>query len=64
MALESDSGPKPDSDRVIPFAAPDSARLAVISSCLRAMYDDLLAEPVPERLLRALRRPDRIDEPH
>jgi Anti-sigma factor NepR len=64
MAFESDSGPKPDSDRVIPTPLVNSARLAVVSSHLRAMYEDLLTEPVPERLLGALRRLERIDEPH
>jgi hypothetical protein len=46
----------------VTFDVSDASIIATVGSRLRAMYDDLLNEPIPERLLDVVQRFDRIDD--
>jgi hypothetical protein len=62
MSVKSGSGSGPDRDDIVTFSASDAALMGMIGSRLRAMYDDLLNEPVPERLLEVLQRFDQVED--
>jgi len=63
MTSASDYGVKPDRTRVSLNIDPDPAFAGVISSHLRAMYDGLLTEPVPQRFVELLHRFDGTKNP-
>lgn len=62
MSLKNHNGRGPDSGTIVTFDISDATLVATIGSRLRAMYDDLLNEPVPERLLEVVQRFDRSDD--
>jgi hypothetical protein len=55
MTLESQYGFKPDNERLMSITVPNPPLTGVVGEQLRAMYDELLTEPLPERLLSLLR---------
>ncbi|MCB5176622.1 MULTISPECIES: NepR family anti-sigma factor [Microvirga] len=63
MTVRSHNGSEPDSERIAVLDITDPVLSGMIGSRLRAMYDDLLNEPVPERLLEVLQRCDRSSNP-
>jgi len=62
MSLENDNGRGPGSSSIVTLNISDATVIAMVGSRLRAMYDDLLNEPVPERLLEVVHRFDRTDD--
>jgi Anti-sigma factor NepR len=60
MTFESHSGLEPDSERIISISIPNPPLAGVVGEQLRAMYDGLLTEPLPEKLVSLLRS---FDEP-
>jgi hypothetical protein len=61
MTFESHNGLEPDSERVISISIATPPLAGIVGEQLRAMYDGLLTEPLPEKLLSLLRD---FDEPH
>jgi hypothetical protein len=62
MTFESHGGFKPDNERLMSITVPNPPLAGVVGEQLRAMYDGLLTEPLPERLLSLLRSFDETDD--
>ena len=63
MTSESHNGFKPDNEHLMSITVPNPPLAGVVGEQLRAMYDGLLTEPLPERLLSLLRSFDETDDP-
>jgi hypothetical protein len=63
MIFESGDGLKPDTEQTSSISVPDLALIGVVGAQLRAMYDGLLSEPIPERLLAVMHRFEGADDP-
>jgi hypothetical protein len=63
MTFESHGGFEPDNERLMSITVPNPPLAGVVGEQLRAMYDGLLTEPLPERLLSLLRSFDDTDDP-
>jgi hypothetical protein len=63
MSFKNSFGFRPSPNHVTAYTVSDPAVIGIVGSRLREMYDNLLNEPVPERLLEVLQRFDRANVP-